>query len=301
MKKILQDKLLFSGILKKWPKRIHKKARAKIFIIAGSKGMTGAAALTCQAAYRSGAGLVKLAFPESLLEIYQKILKEVLTLPCPETKNQTLSSKAKNLILKAIKDYDLVVIGPGLSQNKETQKLIQELFIEIKKPIILDADGLNALAKKVELFKKRRLPTVITPHPGEMARLCCLKVNEVQKNREQLAFKKAKEWKVIIVLKGYQTVIAEPSGKIVINQSGGPGLATAGTGDVLDGILAVLWAENLNRSFEAVCTAVYLHGLAGDLAVKKIGERSVIASDVIKYLPEAIKIKKAKSLRSNKN
>ena len=288
-KSIIQRKLLFPEILTPWPKTIHKHARGKILVCAGSRGMTGAAALVCESAYRSGAGVVCLAFPESLSEIYEKILREVITLPCPETSKQTLSLAALPVILKKSQEFDIIVIGPGLSQNFETCELVRKLIIKLEKSQVLDADGLNALVGYVEILKKRKYPQIFTPHPGEMARLCGINVNVLQKNREKIAKAKAREWQAIVVLKGADTVIADFKGKVVINKTGGPALATAGTGDVLCGLISTFWAQNLEKAFEAACTAVYLHGLAADLAQKDLGVRSIIASDVIKYLPQAIK------------
>lgn len=288
-KSTIQNKLLYPEILKKRPNNIHKKQCGKILIIAGSKGMTGAAVLACRAAIRAGAGIVTLAYPASLVEIYKELLPEVMTLPYHKTRKGTLRHKALNLILEKSEEFDIVLIGPGLSKNKDTQKLVQDLVLKLPKPILLDADGLNALESKTELFLKRNNYKIITPHEGEMAKLTGLSVKEIQKDRIDIASKYAKEWKAVVVLKGYETIIAKPSGKTTINKTGGPSLATAGTGDVLAGIIASLLAENIKKPFEAACTGVYLHGIAGDLAEKKLGERSVIASDVIEYLSEAIK------------
>lgn len=288
-KPIIQNTLLYPKALKKRPKDVHKKQLGKILVIAGSKGMIGAAVLACKAAFRAGAGIVTLAFPESLKEIYKNLLLEVMTLPCPATKEKTLSYKALNLILEKSKDFDIVLVGPGMSKNKDTQKLIQDLVLKLEKPILLDADGLNALQGKTDLFLKRKNSTIITPHEGEMVRLTGLSVEEIKQDRENVALEYAKEWKVVVVLKGYETVIADSSGKVVINKTGGPALASAGTGDVLAGIISSFWAENIKKAFESACCGVYLHGLASDLAEKELGERSVVASDVIEYLPGAIK------------
>ena len=287
-KPIIQNKILFPEILKKRSKNVHKKQCGRILVVAGSKGMTGAAALTCKAAMRSGAGIVTLAHPSSLKEIYKELLLEAMTIPCPETTDITLSYKALNLLLEKSKDFDIVLIGPGLSENLETHKLVQDLVLKLDKLILLDADGLSALAGKTDLFLERKKDIIITPHEGEMARLTGLSVEEIKKNRASIAQKYAKKWGVIVVLKGYETVIANPLGEVVINKTGGPALATAGTGDVLCGIISSLWAENIKKPYEAACTGVYLHGLSGDLAEKKLGERSTVASDVIKYLPEAL-------------
>ncbi|MEW6407432.1 MAG: NAD(P)H-hydrate dehydratase [Patescibacteria group bacterium] len=299
MKLIIQNKLLFPEILKKWPRDIHKKQRAKIMIIAGFQEMIGAAALTTLAAYRVGAGIVMLAVPGHLEKYYRQVPLECLILPCPQTREGSISLKAEKLILEKSVEYDVVILGPGLSKNRETQKLVQRLVVKLKKPLILDADGLNAMVGKISLFRRRKFPTILTPHEGEMARLCEVSAQKIHKNREKFASQKAKEWSVVLVLKGYQTIIANNNvvnstrsckndNIVIINRSGGPSLATAGTGDVLSGVIAVLWAENLKNPVKAAATAVFLHGNAGDKAAKKLGERSVMASDVIKYLPEVI-------------
>lgn len=301
MKPIIQNRLLFPFILKKWPRKIHKKQRPKILIIAGSNEMVGAAALVAKAAFRSGAGIVTLAIPASLKKYYPQIPLECLLLPCPQTKVGSLSLKSKKLILEKSKEYEVVVLGPGLSRYGETQKLVQDLVKNLAQPLILDADGLTALAKKIFLLPKRKFPTILTPHEGEMARLCQTTVDFISKNRINLAAQKAKEWNLTLVLKGYKTVIAGKLQKdklvqkdfskikTIINESGGPSLATAGTGDVLAGIMAVMWAENLKYPTEAAATAVFLHGKAGERAAKILSERSVMATDVIEALPAIIK------------
>ena len=311
---IIQKKLLYPKILKKRLKDAHKKSHGQVLVIAGSKGMTGAAALACKATMRAGAGIVTLAYPESLKEIYKDLLVEVMTIPCPETADGTLSYKALNLLLEKSKYFDIVIVGPGLSKNNETGKLIQDLVAKLEKPIVLDADGLNALENKTDLFLKRKNRIILTPHEGEMARLTGLSMEEIKKNRANIAQKFAEKWGVVVVLKGHNTIIAEPvsefgfrasfakvatkvkyrepsfyAGRLVINKTGGSALATAGTGDVLCGIIGSLWAENIDEPFESACTGVYLHGLSGDLAEKELGERSVIASDVIEYLSKVIK------------
>lgn len=286
---INQDRLLFSEILTKRPIDSHKNKCGRVLIIAGSLGMTGAAALSCRAAMRAGAGIVTLAFPEKLSNIFRQLLLEVITVPCPQTNEGSLAYDSLPILLEKSKDFDVVALGPGLSKNKETEKLIRDFIIKVKKPAILDADGLNAFAFKMDLLKRRKYKTVITPHPGEMSNLSGLSIEEIQENRVEAAQNYAKEWNSIVILKGYNTVIASADGRTVINKTGGPALATAGTGDVLLGIIAALWAQNIKKPFNASCTAVYLHGLAGDMAAKELGERSVIASDVIEYLPKALK------------
>lgn len=311
MSKLIQNKILFPDILWERPLNIYKRALGKVLVIAGSKGMAGAAALTLESAYRSGAGMVTLGFPEGLVSVYKKILPEAMTLTLPETPAGTLSLKGKDSIIENAKDFDCVVIGPGLSQNAETMQLVWEIFFQIKKPIILDADGLNAISLGfkvikgvkqsgdiVEILKTRKEKTIITPHAGEMLRIIKairsrgeyqkITSDFIDKNKEQIACFVSERLGFITVLKGRETVITE-LGRIVINKTGNPGMATAGSGDVLVGIVGTFVSQNLKRIFEATATAVYLHGLAGDIASSKVGERSVIASDIIKYLPEALK------------
>lgn len=311
MERFIQHKILFPDILWERPLNIYKRALGKVLVIAGSRGMAGAAALTTEAAYRAGAGIVTLGFPEGLVAIYKKIMPEAMTMPLLETPAGSISHKAQDEIIKNSEDFDCVVIGPGLSQNAETMQLVWEIFFDIKKPIILDADGLNAISlgfkiikdvKKVnnivEFLKKRQAPSVITPHVGEMQRIikAIRKRGEYQKisseyidkNKEEIALYLANRIGFIVVLKGHETVVAEPD-RVVINKTGNPGMATAGAGDVLSGIIGTFVSQNQNKIFEATATGVYLHGLAGDIASQKIGERSVIASDIIRYLPQALK------------
>lgn len=275
--------------------------------------MSGAAILTCEAVFRSGTGILLLGFPTGLKAIYKDILPEAMTLELPETPSISLAKKAESIILDNVESCDAVIIGPGLSQNAETIQLIWQLVFEIKKPIILDADGLNALAKGIEVirskesieflkdyFMKRPNKLVLTPHPGEALRLLNaanfdefsdkkIDVKFVEENKKIIAPILAKKLNATVILKGHDSVISDPDGNIVINKIGGPELATSGSGDVLSGIIGSFIGQNPNNQFEAICTAVYLHGLAGKLAKEKIGERSVIASDIIRYLPEAIK------------
>lgn len=283
-----QDHLLFPEILWKRPQNIYKRQCGKILILAGSRGMAGAATLATEAAFRSGAGVVLLGFPDALKDVYKKVLPDTMSMPLESTPAGSISIKAYSNIIKITTDIDIVAVGPGLSKNNETVKLIQKLITNIDKPLILDADGINALTDKTSLLTKRPGPTIITPHPGEAGRLMQMKPEAINKDRIKIVQKMASKFNTITVLKGSQTMICEPEGRVVINQSGGPELATAGTGDVLLGITATFCSQNLNKLFEATSTACYLHGLVGDILREKIGERSVIASDIIKALPKAI-------------
>jgi len=266
----------------------HKGDFGHLLVLAGSLGYTGAASLCSEAALLSGSGLVTLGIPRSLNVIVAKKVTEAMTLPLPETKAQTLSLRAFSLILKKGESVDAFAIGPGLSRHPETVRLIHRLIPRIRKPMVVDADGLNALAKDPRIFKKAKAPVIGTPHPGEMGRLIRQKSAFIQKHREKVAKDFAVRYNMITVLKGHRTVVASPQGKLYINRTGNPGMATAGCGDVLTGVIGSFLGQGMDP-FEAACRAVYVHGLAGDLAAKEKGEASLIASDLLKYLPEAFK------------
>ena len=309
---IYQTKLLYPKLLWKRPVHFYKAESGKVLVLAGSKGMTGAAILTCEAVFRSGTGILLLGFPESLKSIYKDILPEAMTLTLPETPSISLSKKAEPLILDQAGSCDVTILGPGLSQNPETIQLIWQLVFQFSRPIVLDADGLSALAKGIEVlrsketlsfltdyFKKLKAPLVLTPHPGEALKIIsAIKPDElkeikitadyIEKNKEKMAQLLVKYLSCIVVLKGHDTVIADVD-QIVVNKVGGPELSTAGSGDVLSGIVGSFIGQNPKKIFEATCTAVYLHGLAGGIGKEKVGERSLIASDIIRYLPQAIK------------
>jgi NAD(P)H-hydrate epimerase len=264
----------------------HKGDFGHIFILAGSAGFSGAAVLCAKAALRSGAGLVTLGIPASLNAPIIKIKPpEVMTLPLPETKEITLSPAAFRKIKEFSRKADIIAIGPGLSQNKATQALIRRVIAGIDKPMVVDADGLNALAKHHKILKEN---VILTPHPGEMSRLSGLTVAEIQKNRKKVAKEFANEYNVEIVLKGKNTVVADNKGNFYVNLTGNPGMAKAGSGDVLTGIIAAFLGQKLDL-FQAAKYAVYLHGLAGDLAAKEKTQISMTASDIIDMLPAAIK------------
>ena len=269
----------------------HKGDFGHVFILAGSSRYSGAAVLSAEAAMRCGAGLVTLGIPKSLNNAVIKIKpKEVMTLPLPQTKEGTLSLAAIKKIKGLIKNIDIVGIGPGLGQDKSTQKLVRKLVSTVNKPMVIDADALNALAGHLNLLLTTydlRPTTVLTPHPGEMARLLGVRINAVQSRRKDFAQKLAKDYKVGVVLKGHNTIVAD-SRNLYINKTGNPGMATAGSGDVLTGMIAAFLGQGLDR-FNAAKYAVHLHGLAGDLAKKEKTEISLIASDIIDKIPEAIK------------
>lgn len=270
----------------------HKGDFGHILILAGSRNFSGAALLSAHAAIRAGAGLVTLGLPQSINRalIKRKYL-EIMTLPLPQTREGSLSLKSFSKIIDFTKKSDILAIGPGLSQNKSTQALIRKLVEKLRQPLVIDADGINALVGELNKFKIQNSKfknRIITPHPGEMARLLGISVNELKRNRKALAKKFAKDYNLTLVLKGAHTLVTDYSGKLYINESGNPGMATAGSGDVLSGIIAAFLAQGLDE-FRAAKYAVYLHGRAGDLAARQKTQLGMIASDIIDNIPRAIK------------
>jgi hydroxyethylthiazole kinase-like uncharacterized protein yjeF len=274
-------------LLPRRPLSAHKHSVGKIFVIAGSRGLTGAAVMSCRSAMRAGAGAVVLGTPRSLLPIVAKRLTEVMPHPLEETVDQTISLKAWKTIDRFVRWCDIVVLGPGLGRNKETDELILELIAAVKKPMLIDADGLNALASNPRVLKSRKADTILTPHAGELSRLTGLTSEEIEANRVEVARQKSKSFNAVLVLKGGPTVTATPKGDVFINGTGNPGMATAGAGDVLSGTIAALYGQHLSAA-EAAIAGVFLHGLAGDLAKEKYGEMSLVATDIIGELPHAI-------------
>jgi hydroxyethylthiazole kinase-like uncharacterized protein yjeF len=278
-------------IKKLLPKRrrdANKGDYGHVFVIAGAAGLTGAAALCSQAALLSGSGLVTLGICKSLNPILAKKLTEVMTKPLAETSARTLSESAFAAIMKFSEKADSAAIGPGLSRNPSTGRLIRKLVVSLKRPIVLDADGINALEGKSSLLKSAKAPVIITPHPGEMSRLTGLSIKEITVAKQKVAKDFAKKYNVVCVLKGHSTVVACPDGKVFVNTTGNPGMAKGGTGDVLTGMIASFVGQGIGP-FDAARLGVYLHGLAGDLAAKDKGEVSMLASDILDKLPEAIK------------
>jgi len=264
-----------------------------IFILAGSAQFSGAAVLCAAAAMRSGAGLVTLGIPKSINSAVIKIkLLEIMTLPLSQTRQATLGLAAFKDVGNFAKKADILVVGPGLSQNKNTQSLIRKIITRINKPAVIDADGINALAGHLNILKKagKQEPKIIlTPHPGEMSRLLGTSIREVQGNRKKVAQKLACDYNITVVLKGYRTIVVDGQGNCFENKTGNSGMSSAGTGDVLAGIIASFLGQGLN-AFEAAKFAVYLHGLSGDLAAKEKTKLGLIASDIIENIPRAIKL-----------
>ncbi|MFQ6112085.1 MAG: NAD(P)H-hydrate dehydratase, partial [Nitrospinota bacterium] len=265
----------------------HKGDCGHILVVAGSAGKTGAACMTASSALRVGAGLVTLGIPASLNTLASAGALEAMTLPLPETEEATLDLSALGPITEASERVQVLVLGPGLTTHPSTVALVHRLVQESPLPMVIDADGLNALAQKMEILSGRGAPTLLTPHPGEMARLMGLSTREVQRERVGVTQGLARERSVYVALKGARTVIAEPGGRAWINPTGNSGMASAGMGDVLTGAVAGLLAQGM-EPLEALLSGVYLHGLAGDLASETLGRRGYLASDVIAALPQAL-------------
>ncbi|MDD5594798.1 MAG: NAD(P)H-hydrate dehydratase [Candidatus Omnitrophica bacterium] len=268
----------------------HKGDFGHIFILGGCARYSGAVVLSGNAAMRSGAGLVTLGIPKSLNPALIKIkFKEVMTLPLRETKTTALSFSAYAQIKGFLSKVDVLTVGPGLSREASAEKLARIVISQVDKPMVIDADGLNALVGNLDILSTSVAYTkILTPHPGEMARLLKVSVAQVERDRVNIAKNFSLKLKVVLVLKGHQTIVSGKRGELFINRTGNPGMATAGSGDVLSGIIAAFLGQGLDE-FNAAKYAVYLHGLAGDLAAKEKTQISLIASDIIDKIPQAIK------------
>jgi len=271
--------------IKPRPSESHKGSFGSLLVIAGSRGYTGAAALASMAALRAGAGLVTLACPDSVNDILEVKLTEVITRPVRGDGGGTLAAGALDQLLAMREKFDALAVGPGLGLNDETRAVVRGVLSGCPKPVTVDADGLNALVGDLDVLSKVEGPVVLTPHPGEMSRLTGVASAEIVANPERTANDFAAEHGVVVALKKHATVVADGT-RVFVNDTGNPGMATAGSGDVLTGVIGALLAQGLS-AFEAAALAVHLHGWAGDLARDAKGEVSLIASDLLDYLPAA--------------
>ena len=266
----------------------HKGTFGKVAVIAGSTGMTGAACLTATAALKSGAGIVTAAVPSSLNPILENKLTEVMTYPLKDTGHGTLSRNCVKDIPEFLKDKDVLAIGPGLGREDDIYDILEYILAGQSIPIVLDADGLNHVSKNLGLLVDYKHPVVITPHPGEMARLIGMTADEVSSQPIEIAVNFAKKTNKIVLLKGATSVVANPRGEVYINNTGNNGMATAGSGDVLTGIIAGLIAQK-HEPFDAAVLGAFLHGLAGDEVVCEKGQDSLTAGDILEKIPSVIK------------
>ena len=275
-------------VLPKRPPSAHKYSVGKVFVLGGSKSFTGAPCMCAQAAMRSGAGAVILGFPKSLHGTFARKLTEVILAPLEETAEGTISLGALDAIRERISWADTVAIGPGLSRNPETQEIVCRLVASIEKPMVIDADALTALAGHTSILKARKGTTILTPHVGELARLTQDDPTQIEMRRVEVARNAAARFKSVLVLKGSPTVTATPAGMGYLNSTGNPGMATIGSGDVLTGLIAGLLAQGM-KAEEAAYSGVFIHGMAGDLAARRFGQRSMLALDILDQMAPAIR------------
>jgi len=264
----------------------HKGDAGKVLVIAGSVGMTGAAELASRACLRAGAGLVKVATARDAQAILAGSNAEVMTIPVADTEEGSIAPEAETTINEVREWADVEVIGPGLSINPETVKWFEAHVEKLPLPTVIDADGLNALSQKPELLGKLNPEVVLTPHIGEFARLTGLSSDEIAKDRVEILRSFAEKWNVTILLKGVPTLVAKPGGPVFAILAGNPGMATAGMGDVLTGVIAGLMAQGLG-GLEAAIAATTIHGLAGNIAVQQLGNTGIVSGDVVERLPLA--------------
>jgi ADP-dependent NAD(P)H-hydrate dehydratase / NAD(P)H-hydrate epimerase len=284
----------FASLLAPRARDANKGSYGHVLVIGGSVGKTGAAAMAGFAALRAGAGLSTVATAKSALATVASFHPELMTETLPETEQGTISLRALGSGLESLLARKTLAIGPGISRNSETAEFVRAVAQRGRASsddsvlgMVIDADALNAFEGMAEKLNGRGRTLVITPHPGEMSRLIGMSIAEIQANRLEVARKFAREHELIVVLKGHRTLITAPDGTVWVNPTGNPGMATGGTGDVLTGLVAGLLAQHPENALLATALAVYLHGLAGDLAAESLGENSLVATDLIRFLPAA--------------
>jgi hydroxyethylthiazole kinase-like uncharacterized protein yjeF len=269
-------------------KDTHKGSYGHVLVVAGSLGKSGAAALAGRAALRTGAGLVTVATAAGVLPSVARTMAELMTEPLPETPERTIAASALPRAVELLRGKNAVLVGPGLTTHPSTAEFVSGFLPKIKVPVVIDADGLNIVAARLDVLRRLAAPAVLTPHPGEFARLVGRTSEEVLRHRLELVPEFAAKHGLTVVLKGYRTLIAAPDGRVFVNPTGNPGMATGGTGDVLGGMIASELGQEKDI-LGAVLSAVYAHGLAGDIAAERLGEKSLVAGDIIRYLPPALK------------
>jgi len=268
-------------------KRItHKGDYGRVFVLAGSRGLTGAAAMVCSAAMRAGSGLVFLGIPASLNPILEAKLTEPMTVPLDETPEGTVAYSACSKVLEHLSACTSAIVGPGISTHPETARVVQEILKKANVPLLVDADGLNCLRENTDLLRRYPAPLIVTPHPGEMSRLTGLEARTILEQPWEVAADFARHNGVIIILKGAETVIADVEGTLYVNIAGDAGMASGGMGDVLSGVVGSLVGQGL-QPIDAAKLGTFVHGIAGEMGAKQKGQLSLIASDVIELLPAA--------------
>ena len=266
------------------PKDGHKGTFGTVVVLAGSRGFTGAAYLSATAAARAGAGIVKLLVAESIYPILAAMCTEVMATPVPEVAPGAVGHLAHEAVARQFQGARAALVGPGLGRDSSTWRLVNDLVLEIECPLVIDADGLNALAEHRRTLARLPKGRVLTPHPGEMARLTGAPVARDRAGRLELAASTAREWKAVVVLKGARTVVAAPDGQVSEDPHEVPALATGGTGDVLGGLITGLVAQGLDP-FTAAVSGVYIHGEAGRRVASRLGDAGLLASDLLEEIP----------------
>lgn len=266
----------------------HKGTFGKTFVIAGSTGMTGAACLTGMASLKTGSGIVSLAVPRTLNIVFEQKLTEIMTVPVEDTGMGAFSRNCVLELMPHIKNSDVLAIGPGIGKGEDIMEVLKYVFDNFSTPIVLDADGLNCICENLDILSRHEGQVVITPHPGEMSRLTGNPIREITANPIKTALEFAQKYSAIVLLKGAVSVVADPSGALYVNRTGNEGMATAGSGDVLTGIVAGFVSQGYD-AFDAAVLASFLHGFAGDIASEQIAQDSITASDILNNLPFALK------------
>ena len=274
--------------LPKRNKDAHKGDFGEGLFIAGASSYLGAPYFSALSFLKAGGGYSRLATPKSISSFLANKGSEIVFIPQKETSSGSIGLENKDELLKLSEKVDVVVMGPGISLNKETQELVRELALEIQKPLLIDGDGITAIAKDIGIIKERKSETILTPHLGEMSRITNMEISELNKNKIGVLQRTAKELNATIVLKGAHSLIGYPDETVYINMSGNPGMATAGSGDVLTGAVAAMLGLGLPLK-DAVRMGVFLHGFSGDLAAKDKGEDGITAQDILDYLPATLK------------
>ena len=282
------DEYIEKHPIKPLAKSAHKGTNGTLLSVCGSYGMSGAAVLSGMAALRSGVGILKSAIPKSIYPIVAGKLTEAVFLPLKETEDGLISiDDFDKLQIEILNRASAVLIGCGLGQNDDMGDLVSALITTSTKPLVLDADGINAIAANIDVLRQSYAPIILTPHPGEMARLTSTDTQTVQKNRYSTARNFASEFGVTVVLKGANTIIALPDGNVYVNLTGNNGMAKGGSGDILAGLMASFLAQGMNYD-EAAINAVYYHGLLGDKCSEKFSSRTMLPSDMLEAIPEVL-------------
>lgn len=266
----------------------HKGNMGTLLTVCGSYSMPGAAVLCGRGALRSGLGLLNTAVIKSAYPMVMPQLLESIFTPVSESDNGTFSKEAVDTLLLSLKNSDACVIGCGLGNDSNTKAVVSDLITKSEKPLLLDADGINAILENIDILNEAKCPLVLTPHPGEMARLIGKSASFVQQNRESVAKDFTDKYNVTLVLKGAGTLVSKKGKNISVNTTGNSGMATGGSGDVLSGIIGAFLARGI-EPYNAACCGVYVHGLCGDIAAKELSKNSMLPTDIIKYLPLTFK------------